>query len=433
MDSFDAMRFVERQQFFDGQSLLASDLQEIESFHRHMRWLHNKSLHQPGIGNGLAVYGKEGDRQVIVSPGYAIDADGREIVLIEEKVLQVPPVAGNRNGRPVYFDLTVSFPENENLEVVETREGVCANRGTVRLQEEPIFCWVRLNPSESSRGENDYSQQPENGSLANDIERGRKLVVGRAMVLNCQLFKDISCENRRSARTALGSYIACGTCKPEEYEWNLVWLNGEESVKNLIEEFLLKLKESYGGDAPLLDCMHLLSVLIMSDANATFTTIKEKGEPIILPFGIKASIPTESANFQTTPHYSVRIDGAHMDYLIYTATLSNDMYRFFPYFLDVFLKVDKPEKRHFEVSCWLIFQSLGNKLNDEWLRLNSEKENLLYSFQEELEELYDYSSILKNADTTDQIVEKVFKIGESLLLLLPIFNEWRIVWMGVEG
>ncbi len=65
---------LERQQFFDGQRLLASDLQGLEAFHRQMRELHNRSLHQPGIGNGFAVSGERGDRQVTIGAGYALMA-----------------------------------------------------------------------------------------------------------------------------------------------------------------------------------------------------------------------------------------------------------------------------------------------------------------------------------------------------------------------
>ena len=91
------IRSVEQQHFFDGQRLFADDLQGIEAFNREMRWLHNQSLHQPGIGNGFAVAGKKGDREVTVGPGYAIDDLGREIVLTRDRVLPVPPVAGARS------------------------------------------------------------------------------------------------------------------------------------------------------------------------------------------------------------------------------------------------------------------------------------------------------------------------------------------------
>jgi len=85
-------QFLERNRFFNGQRLFASDLQAVEEFNREMRWLHNQSLHQPGIGNGFTVSGQKGDRQVSIGAGYAIDARGREIVLTQAHLEPVPPV-----------------------------------------------------------------------------------------------------------------------------------------------------------------------------------------------------------------------------------------------------------------------------------------------------------------------------------------------------
>ncbi|WP_392408614.1 hypothetical protein ACF3DV_12175 [Chlorogloeopsis fritschii PCC 9212] len=68
MSLLDETRYPERLEFFHGQRLFAPDLQAIEVFNREMRWLHNRSLHQPGIGNGFAVSGEKGDRQVAIGP-----------------------------------------------------------------------------------------------------------------------------------------------------------------------------------------------------------------------------------------------------------------------------------------------------------------------------------------------------------------------------
>ena len=105
MSFVEATRSVERQTFFDGQRLFAADLQALEGFNREMRWLHNRSLHQPGIGNGFAVSGRKGDRQVIVGPGYAIDDIGHEIVLTSSRTIPVPPVAGNFTSDEVRTNL----------------------------------------------------------------------------------------------------------------------------------------------------------------------------------------------------------------------------------------------------------------------------------------------------------------------------------------
>ncbi len=216
-------RFIERLQFFNGQRLFASDLQGLEAFNREMRWLHNKSLHQPGIGSGFAVYGKKEDRGIKIKPGYAIDSLGREIVLTETLIEPVPPVAGEDDGKSVFYDLTVSYPDDEYLEEAETREGICLPRGVVRLREEPVFCWVRLERDDLG---NLHVKDPK---LQNDIKDGLKIVLARVEVLNCQLNSDLSIAGRRSARPAKQPYIACGETSVNSTDWQ-VWVDDKTNT-----------------------------------------------------------------------------------------------------------------------------------------------------------------------------------------------------------
>ena len=198
-------QFLERLQFFNGQRLFASDLQSLEALNRELRWLHNQSLHQPGVGSGYAVTGSKGDREVTIAPGYAIDALGREIVLTTTRVESVPPIAHDGTGQPVFYDLTVSYPDDSELEETETREGICLPRGVVRLREEPVFCWVRLNEN----------LQPADESLKAQIQNGLKILLAQAEVFNCQLRQPLSIAQRRNARPAKQPYIACGKTSPK--------------------------------------------------------------------------------------------------------------------------------------------------------------------------------------------------------------------------
>lgn len=256
MSSLDETPSIERQRFFNGQRLFASDLQRIEAFNTEMRWLHNQSLHQPGIGNGFAVAGRKGDREVTVGPGYAIDDLGREIVLTSLRTVPVQPVAGDGKGQPQRYLLTVQYPSDEDLEEVERREGICDTRGAVRLREEPIFCWIPLNPD---------------GSPARDqadILSGRKLVLAEVAVRDCKLDKDISIVQRRNARPPTQPHIACGVECPTDWEgWN-PWKN-ESRPDGL--ELPRSLYQIVGG--------------------------------------LQATIDTRSAGFQTVPGYFARIDG----------------------------------------------------------------------------------------------------------------------------
>jgi hypothetical protein len=196
-------RFVERSSFFNGQRLFASDLQDVDDFNRQMRWLHNQSLHQPGIGAGFATAGSKGDREVSIQPGYAIDSAGREIVLTDAVVQAVPPVAGDDFGGPVFFDLTVSYPDAA-LQVAETRDGICgAPGGAIRLRETPVFCWVRLGPAPN--------YLPTDPTLRDAVVSGTQLRLARAQVLNCKLDQPLSLAQRRNARLAAQPYVASDT------------------------------------------------------------------------------------------------------------------------------------------------------------------------------------------------------------------------------
>jgi len=196
-------QFLERIQFFNGQRLFANDLQTLEAFNREMRWLHNQSLHQPGVGSGYAVTGNIGAREVVISPGYALDSVGREIILTETMDLAIPPVADNGSGGSVFYLLTVSYPNDSDLTASETRAGICTQRGVVRLREEPVFCWVRLN-------DNDTNRQPVDPNLKLRITKGLFIVLAQIEVLNCKLKQPVSTAQRRNAVPARQPRIACG-------------------------------------------------------------------------------------------------------------------------------------------------------------------------------------------------------------------------------
>jgi hypothetical protein len=209
-----ATQFLERIQFFNGERLFASDLQALESFNREMRWLHNMSLHQAGVGSGFSVTGNVGDRQVVITPGYALDAQGEEVILTQQLTLPIPSVADNGSGGSVFYDLTVSYPQDSDLKASETRVGICncPPEGVVRLREEPVFCWVRLNDNPSNR-------QPVDARLKALIQSGMFLVLAQIEVFNCRLRQPVSLAQRRDARPPKSPYIASGLEKAADLNW----------------------------------------------------------------------------------------------------------------------------------------------------------------------------------------------------------------------
>jgi hypothetical protein len=252
-------QFLERIQFFNGERLFASDLQALESFNREMRWLHNQSLHQAGVGSGFQVTGNIGDRQVTVSPGYAIDSCGREIVLTEAQVLQIPPVADDGSGNPAFYDLTVSYPDDTQLTPSETRVGICTPAGVISLREAPVFCWVQLSSDPTNH-------QPTDQRLKNRINCALFLVLAQVQIFNCQLKQPVSTVPRRNARPTKQPRIACGNLVTPA--WNV--------------------------------------------GNLGSPVEPGEGSLLVAPFDsymFTASVDTSAAAFQSTPVYTARIVG----------------------------------------------------------------------------------------------------------------------------
>ena len=255
-------QFLERIQFFNGERLFASDLQGLESFNREMRWLHNQSLHQAGVGSGFQVLGNVGDQQVTISPGYAIDSCGREIILTENQVLPIPPVSDNGSGGSVFYDLTVSYPDDSELKASETRAGICMPTGVIRLREEPVFCWVQLSDDPANR-------QPIDSRLMMRIKSGLFLVLAQVEIFNCQLKQPVSTVPRRNARPAKQPRVACGAFAPAAKDW--------------------KVKHLGGAKRPI--------------------TVSLQSGLIFPPAMLSTKVHTSSGQFRATPSYMTRLSG----------------------------------------------------------------------------------------------------------------------------
>ena len=76
------MADIKRMNYFDQQFLVVGDFMAEQTYHREMRLLHNRSLHNYGVAKGLDV-ALSGPREVTISAGVAIDNQGREIALSE--------------------------------------------------------------------------------------------------------------------------------------------------------------------------------------------------------------------------------------------------------------------------------------------------------------------------------------------------------------
>jgi hypothetical protein len=89
-----------------GMLLSSSDFEAEQEYHRQMRYLHNRLLHGYGTVAGLDV--AVDGTNVHVSPGFAIDELGREIIVTEQMSLRVDPLQG---GRRWIRDLAIAWHE----------------------------------------------------------------------------------------------------------------------------------------------------------------------------------------------------------------------------------------------------------------------------------------------------------------------------------
>jgi hypothetical protein len=194
---------VERPAFFPGQRLTAADLATTQDAHRHLRWLHNSTMHPWGIARGLQVIGERGDRDVRVCPGYAVDCHGRELLVPDAQTLPIPAAAGEPadDEEPATFYLTAAYPDVAI--VSQTRTGVCQPNGTVRVNEQAVLRW---KPSEDS-------------SAAVDTWRGTNIILATIHVRDCKLAEPVSPTDRREIRPVSEPYMFAGATNSGATSW----------------------------------------------------------------------------------------------------------------------------------------------------------------------------------------------------------------------
>lgn len=193
-----------RPAFFDGERLDADDLAAIYIYHRELRWLHNRALHSWGIAIGFGVAGRKGGREVTVAPGYALDCQGRDLVLSRPVVLPVPAVSGAPTGGPALYYLTASYLADEDLPPNESREGVCGGEGAVRRIERARLRFQ--NPRDVSNPDTRF-------------RRGFDVVLAGILIEDCSLAAAPSTVERREARPPTQPFVAAGSTPAGDTAW----------------------------------------------------------------------------------------------------------------------------------------------------------------------------------------------------------------------
>ena len=91
---------IERPRYFFGQVIGVDDLEQEQLYHREKARRHNRLLHGWGIVHGLEVDdATHGTKAVTISPGYALDRHGQEIVIPTSVTVDL---SGHAAGTTVY-------------------------------------------------------------------------------------------------------------------------------------------------------------------------------------------------------------------------------------------------------------------------------------------------------------------------------------------
>lgn len=105
---------LERLKYINGQRLDASDFRLEQDYHMRVRRKLNRSLYSSGIADGLEVIPKSGDaHKLLVSPGLALDHEGREVILVEEQEVQAMGSPSDEDGHIPGNYLVIQYSESD--------------------------------------------------------------------------------------------------------------------------------------------------------------------------------------------------------------------------------------------------------------------------------------------------------------------------------
>jgi hypothetical protein len=131
----------------DGQLLTALDLRDEQRRHDRLRRLHVRYLHDTwGIALGFEVRKAEGNRAVVVGPGYAVDGKGRDILLAESIHIAVPSILNS-----TLVVLSMRYQEDAAFHDRPELAALGLSGGLGPRHERPLFAWrlpddVRFGP-----------------------------------------------------------------------------------------------------------------------------------------------------------------------------------------------------------------------------------------------------------------------------------------------
>ncbi|MES2624451.1 MAG: hypothetical protein V4628_04175 [Pseudomonadota bacterium] len=117
---------LERPNYFHGKLLTAADFQQEQQYHLDGTRRRNRFLRGWGIVSGLNIYIEDGNT-VVVSPGFALDCAGNELVLATPEKLSLSCLTGKHYLTIRYLEIPIAETPSlqEEIEFSRTREAVC--------------------------------------------------------------------------------------------------------------------------------------------------------------------------------------------------------------------------------------------------------------------------------------------------------------------
>lgn len=126
---------IKRLHYYDQQFLREPDFTAEQTYHKDMRRRHNRAIHGWGIVEGLKVVLKD-PQTVTIQAGMALDADGREIVLFQNKDVTIP--GGPTNAGKTFY-VTINYKMPEELTDRPLPQDVITPDDMTRVKEQPDF------------------------------------------------------------------------------------------------------------------------------------------------------------------------------------------------------------------------------------------------------------------------------------------------------
>jgi hypothetical protein len=126
-------RELQRLRYWQGQTLRSQDFRDQLAIEAQLRWWHNRALHNAfGVASGFGV--TLTDRSVVIHPGVAYDAFGRELIHTHDRAEVIPSATESMTLLARYKE-TSSFPRKSHV------AGMCLPVTGSLLEEQPQFTW----------------------------------------------------------------------------------------------------------------------------------------------------------------------------------------------------------------------------------------------------------------------------------------------------